>query len=149
MILLRFLAALVLLLGWSLAAWTFAQRLFPEERVLRGLGVLVLLPWMLSLAFWALAGLGQFRLGIALGVSAAVVGALAWWRRGAVSRCLADDLGRLGSLGREAFSGWTLVVSIPVVALAGLRLLRGTLAPPLAWDALTYRLFKAGTWVQT
>jgi hypothetical protein len=58
------------------------------------------------------------------------------------------DLGRARVLGRRVLKGparWLLLVALlPLFA----RLLRGLAAPPLAWDAITYHLVKAGRWVQ-
>ena len=140
-------AAVVLLASWMFVAWCVADRLAPGDRTVRGLVALVAIPWLLNAGFWALASGGWFRIGPALALALVSAAGAGWWRRERIGPVLAADAHRLLALARGAFSGRWLVVSVPVAALLLARVLRGSLLPPLAWDALTYRLFKAGSWV--
>jgi hypothetical protein len=98
--------------------------------------------------FWLLVPAQAFRLEIVLGASLLTALALhaALARRLRPVAMLAADLARL----RELLASRVLVA----LALAGglvilVRTARGLAAPPLAWDALTYHLLKAGRFVQS
>jgi len=104
--------------------------------------------WMLVAVFWALAPFGLFRAPVAAAIWAlAGLAALRVGDRSGVRTRLAADAaavrGAFASLGAER---WLLAAA---GALVTLYLLRGLVAPPLAWDALTYHLVHAGRYVQT
>lgn len=113
---------------------------------LAGAGVAAL--WMLLALFWVLAPFGLFRAPV-VAVLWTLAGLAAWRmgdRKGVRARLEADVAavrGAFASLGPER---WLLAA---VGALFALYLLRGLVAPPLAWDALTYHLVHAGRYVQT
>lgn len=107
--------------------------------------------WLLVVAFLALSAAHAFRLEVAapLWALAALVAhrSLAPARRkDALS--LAGDARRVQEALRDAVRGPLRWVLVPAAFLAVAKLLRGLVAPPLGWDALTYHLVKAGRWVQ-
>lgn len=99
--------------------------------------------------FHLLSWVSAFRLSVALPavlVLAALMhrlggGAAAW-------RQLREDWGQASSSARELWASPARWPFLGAVALVGARGLRGMLAPPLSWDALTYHLFHAARWVQ-
>lgn len=107
--------------------------------------------WIFVAMFWALAPFGLFRAPV-VAVLWALAG-LAAWRIGDRDSVLARFRADLAAM-REAFASlgadrgerWLLVA---VGVLFSLYLLRGLVAPPMAWDSLTYHLVHAGRYVQT
>lgn len=87
---------------------------------------------MAALVLWTAIGWGTNRLAVT-GVVDEIRGA----KRAAVRHV--KFLRRTGL--------WLLV--LPAIMILAARLARGLVAPPLAWDALTYHLVKAARWVQT
>lgn len=148
-----FLSALVLawvLGGLALAAYAVSARLHrgrgPAARVC---GAVVLELWGLGVVFELLSSIGSFRPGPALGASTAA--GLAVLGPSAVRRMVVvqirDDTVSL----RAAWSALaiaTRAVVAGVAALGALVVVRALVTPPMAWDDLTYHLYKAGSWVQ-
>lgn len=147
------LAALLLAASLAYVSAALAQRLTsgreedpgPSARLAAAIVVALA---ALTLLFVLLERLGAFRLDVALALAAlaALAVRLGPDRAGAVRRRLADDL----RAAREVLSAlgparWLLPLCLVPVAV---RVLRGLVAPPLTWDALTYHLFRAGRWVQ-
>jgi len=140
-------AALVLFLSTGWIGWLVAHRLLPDAPAsarLAAAAVTVL--WGLQALFWPLAVAGAFHpAAIAVLAVAAVVAHRRLDGAGA-GRALRADLRRLGGalwgLGR-----WRWLVAAALV-LPVLKLLRSLIAPPLAWDSLTYHLLHAGRFVQ-
>ena len=142
--------ALLLACGWT--AYLLAVRWLPSAPTsVRWCAAAILGYWTLVAAFFALASLSLFRVGVAVPL----------WVASAVALHLTGGHGRNGI---EALRGdWCRVVAgwhewrrtrygVALVAVCGtvlgLRFVRSLLAPPLTWDALTYHLLKAGRWVQ-
>jgi len=99
--------------------------------------------------FHILAAVSAFRLTVALPLVLALAtlthrlgGGSAAWRQ------LQADGSEAAASARELWTSparWPFLGAVLLVAARGLR---GLLAPPLSWDALTYHLFHAGRWVQ-
>jgi hypothetical protein len=93
---------------------------------------------------------GGFNL-TAAAAAAAILMALAHWRLAATAgapallrqdaRCAQRTFRAL----RRFPERWLLAAG---VAIIGARVLRGLVAPPLAWDSLTYHLVKSARWIQ-
>ncbi len=107
--------------------------------------------WLQGLLFYGLLYAGIFTRGAAVAaiVATAVVGWGAWRQRDAR---LVDFARRDWRAVRCSFGGvfdspgrWILVPALAVVAM---QFVRSLVAPPLAWDDLTYHLVKAALWVQ-
>jgi hypothetical protein len=144
-------AAAVLAAALFWLAFLTALRLLPEAPpAVRLTAAAVAAMWLPVALFWLLTPLAAFRLPVVLPllVAAAVSAHLFLARGRRPAAALGGDLRRAGSaaatLARHP-AGW-LLGAVLVVALV--RLVRGLAAPPLAWDALTYHLLKAGRWVQ-
>ncbi|HEV2851263.1 MAG TPA: glycosyltransferase family 39 protein [Thermoanaerobaculia bacterium] len=113
---------------------------------LAGAGVAAV--WMLVATFWALAPFGLFRAPVAAALWT-LAGLAAWRvgdRDGVRVRLEADVAAVRGAFASLGIERWLLIA---VGVLFALYLLRGLVAPPLAWDALTYHLLHAGRYVQT
>lgn len=99
--------------------------------------------------FHILAIVSAFRMSVALPV---VLALAALTHRlgngGAAWRQLRADWGEAATSARELWASPARWPFLGAVALVGARGLRGSLAPPLSWDALTYHLFHVGRWVQ-
>lgn len=142
------LAVILAGVGWS--SYLIARRVLPRApAAVRACGALVVGFWLTAALFWMLAPAGLFRLPIVLALLTVLTGA---------AHRLAGQNGAFADLRRDVRSaavrlrglaggpaGWLLAGT---GGLALLRALRGTAAPPLGWDSLTYHLFKAGRWVQ-
>lgn len=144
------LAALSMLVSCAwvayLSSWRALAGATPSTRLC---GAALVAYWLALLLFAGLATIGWFRIAIA--VPLWIVGALfahvaldgprGWIqarRDGARIRRIASMAGR--SQLRWILAGVGCVVTPP--------LLRALVAPPLAWDALTYHVVRAGRWVQ-
>lgn len=145
MIVLGIVGSLLLLASGAWVAWGLALRGWGEAQLHARVHAWMLLYALLLVAVGQLAlGLGLFSLGplLLLGLAGA----------GATGRAplapLRADLAALGARSRSALGGPWGLVAWPALAILGVRALRGLVAPPLAWDALTYHLYKAGLWVQ-
>lgn len=148
-------ACVALFAALAYASWLAAARLVPPEREpvrvsVRWSAAAVAAAWSMVALFWLLAPVGLFRIGVVLPTVA--LAALLLHRAlppafdaGALARA---DARRLADLARSiggSFAAW------PLGALAGvaaIRFVRGTAAPNLGWDSLTYHLYKAGRWAQ-
>lgn len=144
------LAALMLVAGlWS--AYLLAIRLLGDAPTHARLAAAALVAlWLSVAAFGLLAGLRLFRLEIAAPLW--IVGALAAHRLldgDAARRTLLDDLrAAAGALRRLFASPFRLPVALAGLGLIGLRLVRDLVSPPMAWDSLTYHLFRPARWIQ-
>ncbi|MCB9554487.1 MAG: hypothetical protein H6707_00190 [Deltaproteobacteria bacterium] len=137
-------SALVLLI--ALTAYAGSYRLLPDAaRSLRWSAAFVGALWLLTALFFLLTALGLFFAPYAL--SAALLCSLPAWRM--LPRLpIAADIGALRSalhsLLRHRVARWVLLL---VALVIGARFLRGLVAPPLAWDSLTYHLPRAVGWL--
>jgi hypothetical protein len=113
-------------------------------------GALIAAHVLSLLLFSLLAASRVFRLPVAMGAWAIVVGVLHRRLDGAGAIAIAQtDLQTALAHAREFLATWPrrAVVAIAVVAM-GTRLLVGLAAPPVAWDAFLYHAFKPARWVQ-
>ncbi|MEM7483438.1 MAG: hypothetical protein AAF481_19950 [Acidobacteriota bacterium] len=106
--------------------------------------------WTAVAAFWLLSVVRGFSVPGALVLALTL---LLWLRRTNRDGRLGADLSADLRAALRAFrdlprrpEGW---LWLAVAALAGVRCLRALASPPLAWDSLTYHLFKAGRFVQS
>lgn len=141
-------ALLFAAVGWSahLVAW----RLVPGASAsTRWSAAALLAGWSLVALFWVLSPFAGFRTVVVLPLwlVAAALATRLWDRDGEGRAALRADLGRAAILAR-GLDRPRRVLAFAVGAVAGLRVLRGLAEPPLGWDALTYHLVKAGSWVQ-
>ncbi len=133
-----------------LVVWPVAVRLLgsatPAERL--AASGLVLLGLLVGL-FWALASVGLFGIFPAVMVLTVLAAAALWAcdprRAWAVAKA---DLAEHAADGRAILRSWVVLPLVLVVGVVLSRVLRGLVAPPLAWDSLTYHYLKAGRWVQ-
>lgn len=143
-------AILFVACGWC--SYVLSLRVLPRASAsVRACGAALLAYWLLVAVFQALAALEWFRLEIALPlwVAAALLAHRAIGR-GVAAPAFRRDLEAAGALfDRFLRSPGGPPVMIASIAIVGVRTLRGLIAPPLVWDALTYHLVKAGRWVQT
>jgi hypothetical protein len=140
-------AGAFLALSTSWIAWALARLVLPEGRVLdRAAAALVGAAATLYLLLHALLAVGLFRTIPALVALAAL--AIVLWatlqRRGV--RPFGEIESDLRALA-GAIGGFSPVLLGAALLLGGVRVARGLVLPPLAWDALVYHLFKAGRWV--
>lgn len=131
--------------AWS--GWALARLVLPEGRVLeRGAAALVAGAAALYLLLHGLLAAGIFCTVPAFAALAAISVALwgALRRRGVRPAAeIESDLRALaGSIG-----GMSPYLLAAALLLGVVRVARGLVLPPLAWDALVYHLFKAGRWV--
>jgi len=130
------LAAVTAVAAAAAAARATAIRVLPgASRSLRLTAAGVLFALALVVVFRALAAISLFGAVPALLVFAALA---AWAGR---PRCEEGT-----SLREVVGSPWSLAI-VPGALVLLASMLRGTAAPPLGWDALTYHLFRAGRWV--
>lgn len=142
--------ALALLLGFFAAAYTFCRRLLPASRTsVRWTATGTMLLWLLSAVFHALAFGSWFRLPIALAVAACVGGVslLVVRRSDGIRALLRDDWWSLRSFASKV-TPTARAILFGLGLLGAIFAMRGVVVPPMAWDDLTYHLFKAGTWVE-
>lgn len=144
-------AILVLAAAIAWTAWAIARAVLPKAPTsVRWSGAAVGCFWLPAALFWVTAPLGLFRLEVLLPAVVLMAWATHRFSGGATARAdLRRDLhaarARLGALARRP-AGWLLAATGLVAAV---RTLRGSVAPPLGWDSMTYHLFKAGLWVQS
>ncbi|MGE4609642.1 MAG: hypothetical protein AAEJ52_23140 [Myxococcota bacterium] len=142
-----FVVAALLLLACAWSSYVAATRLLPRAPMAVRLSAQLVIAWYgLVVGFFALAAFGGFRPWIALPLCFAIAIACAFGRGSAIRQARADLKGlRHGwvSLGRGVRA---VAVAFGLLLLA--RLARGLVAPPLAWDALTYHLVHAARFVQ-
>lgn len=129
--------------AWCLAVAT-AHRACAATRAC---AAAVILLWLAVATFLLLSSVHAFHTlpVIGLAVAAGAVGHRVARRTTDPGTLAAQDLATLRTI---RLGTWEIVA----IALGGLvlaaRFLRGWLAPPLAWDDLTYHLVRAGRWVQ-
>lgn len=141
------------LLGLGAVCWwgyVLATRVCRSEAArVRLTAAAVLVCALLIGLFHLLSWVSAFRLAVALPAVLALAalthrlggGAEAWHQ-------LRDDWRQASTSARELWASPARWPFLGAVALVGARGLRGMLAPPLSWDALTYHLFHAARWVQ-
>ncbi|MGE5345338.1 MAG: hypothetical protein ACM3JH_05220 [Acidithiobacillales bacterium] len=142
---------LLLLASLGFGSTLLALRLAPDARPsVKWCAALVLAFLIPSAAFHLLTALSLFRLDVALLVAAAgLAQSLYAYRR---FEALRTALRRLFSETRSALTPPSRMLSVLAaltLALILLRLLRGLVAPPMAWDVLTYHLVKVARWIRT
>ena len=141
--------ALLAACGW--VAYLLAIQLTgPCAAAVRWCAATVVAYWLLIAVFYALAALSLFRIWVAVLLWVAGAGLTHYWlgRRGAATTLLRKDLARTRQLVAGHARSIVGAVFLCVILVVALRILRGLVAPPMAWDALTYHLLKAGRWVQ-
>jgi hypothetical protein len=142
-------AAIVACCAWS--SYLIAVRITGVATTSeRAAAVAVVAFWLLIGSFLVLAPFHAFRVWIV--VPAWLAGTAITHHRFARSLRITDvlraDAARLLTVLRAVRRSrlrWLFLGGALIIAA---RLLRGVMAPPLAWDALTYHLLKAGRWVQ-
>lgn len=135
-----------LLLGYALV-----DRLVPSARTdLRLATSGAAAVWLLGVVAYLLLALGQFTpagavgatLAFALGAGYLLYNSEETRRRTARDLSVVRRFG--GVLAQHKFAAFLVVL---VGLVAGAHLLRSLVAPPMAWDSLTYRLTRAALWV--
>ncbi len=138
-------AFLALAVAWS--GWALARLVLPEGTGLeRTAAALVLGAATLDLLLHGLLAVGLFRTLPAF-AALALLSFVLW---GVRRRLGARPLGELESDVRAlagSIGGMSAYLLAAVLFLGAVRVARGLVLPPLAWDALVYHLFKAGRWV--
>jgi hypothetical protein len=140
-------AALVLFASTGWLGWLAAHRLLPDGPASARLAAAAtVLCWGLQALFWPLAVGGAFHPAAIALLAAAAVLAHRHLDGASAGAALRSDLARI----REAFRGlgparWLVAAGF---VLPALKLLRSLIAPPLAWDSLTYHFLHAGRFVQ-
>ncbi len=143
--------------GLATAAWLWLRAtrgLRQGGKIERFLDGFLLLSWLGVAAFTLLASLSLYNLWTAVAfliasgllASRAVETKLEGTRRPAAA---AKQLAEPQLLGHPDFRSPALWAAIPVLVLALLRLVKGMVQPPMAWDAMTYHLPKAAFWIQS
>ena len=113
-------------------------------------GLVVVAAWLSSFVFVVLMNAGVFHLGAALLVWLGLAVLLTWRLdadRTAWTQLKADGLASVSFVTRRR-SRFHLAVLGLAALWASLYFIRALVMPPLAWDALSYHLVKAGRWVQ-
>jgi hypothetical protein len=135
------------------AAWSVARSLVAEDAPLRArvAAALTSALFLQCVAFNLLEALRLFRAPVVVGLAAVLALGVALRFAGSLPRraAFAHDLNGaraavVASL-RDPVSAGALLGGGGIVAF---RVLRGTVSPPLAWDALTYHLVRPALWVQ-
>jgi hypothetical protein len=144
-------AVLGVLLASGIAYLSFfiAYRLYPHDTPTVRWSAFCLVGYgLLLFGFLGAASTSAFRTGLMLPI--VIAGCAVAGRRQAshVLERLAADLRSTRQIWNEQ-PALLRAVLIAGAAFMALRVARGTLAPPLAWDSLTYHLFRAGRWAQT
>jgi len=142
-----FVVAALLLLACAYSSHAAAARLLPRAPVSVRISAQFVIAWYgLVVLFYALAPWGGFRVWIAIPLCFAIALGCAMRIPSAIGVVRADL--------RALLAGWRRldrvvrgIVAVFFVLLFG-RLARGLVAPPLAWDSLTYHLVHAARFVQ-
>lgn len=143
---LEFVAGMLSLAGLAAGAraWLRATRALraggPWEKLLEGA---LTLCWLAVVAFYVLAIPGLYSRWIAVAL-VLTSGTLA---DRFLSRSATKEEPVSPALSTPAHSPY-LWAALPMALVAGARLLKGLVAPPMAWDAMTYHLPKAAFWIQ-
>ncbi|XXF78125.1 hypothetical protein P2318_34540 [Myxococcaceae bacterium GXIMD 01537] len=141
--------AVALLAAVTYVSFLVARRLLDGAPVsLRWSGAAVVATALLVGLFFLLGLAHAFRWWVALPVLLALAAAARGWldRDGSGTARLLEDARAAGRFARSVWGSpdrWALL-SLAVIAA---RAARGLVAPPLAWDTLTYHLVKAAQWV--
>lgn len=101
-------------------------------------------------AFYILMATGTFALPGALVVGllmAAGAGMYGYLRPGFTKRLL-EDVGEGRRFGKWVTTGRTLWLTVAASVVGGGQLVRALVAPPMAWDSLTYQLVRPALWIQ-
>lgn len=142
---------LVLLAGLGVSSAALVRAFLAHVRLsVRFCGFLLVAAWVATAAFHLLAAAGLFRVWAGLALAAAGLAASLRWLRAEPSR--ADGLhADVQAFGAALVACWRSVplLSSLTACLVLARLLRGLVAPPLAWDMLTYHLVKVARWIRT
>lgn len=135
---------------WVSCAWSSyvaAARLFPQASTAVRFSAQLVIAWYgLVAMFFALATFGGFRAWVAIPLCFAIAGACARGNETAV-RQLRTDLQTIRLCWASLGPGVRAVAAAFGLLLLA-RLARGMVAPPLAWDSLTYHLVHATRFVQ-
>ncbi len=139
-------ALLVLACAWS--SYVAAARLFPSASAAVRFSAQFVIAWYgLVAVFFALAAWSGFRAWIALPLCF-LIALVCWLKVRSAPRQARADLRAI----RDGWTGLGRVVRAIVIGFGALllaRLARGLVAPPLAWDSLTYHLVHAARFVQS
>lgn len=144
-------AGLTLVAAFLAVAYPLAASLGAGHRLAHRMSATAVLAlWWATVLFYILATIHAFTLPIALGAATAAAAGvlLTFGLRPEVRRCLAADTAACGDRLRRNPGVAALCATAAVGAVLALRVFKGLLAPPLAWDGLTYHLVKAARWVQ-
>ena len=129
-------------------AYALAVALLPDQAGSRRLAATATIAIALAAAWFLIAGsLGVLSVGA---TSAVFIGGGLWalTRREQLAQPLADDATLMREAWQELRRSRTCWVLVLPAAVGLLRLGRALAHPPLATDALTYHLLRAGHWVQ-
>lgn len=135
-------------LALAATAYALAVRLLPKQAGSRRLAVTATLALAIAAAwFLVLGSLGLLSVGA---TSAALIGGGLWalTQREQLAAPLHDDAARAREAWRELRGSWAGWVLLLPLAVAVVRLGRALAHPPLATDALTYHLLRAGHWTR-
>lgn len=138
------LGASVLWCAWCLSV----AGLRSSRGSVRVAGTVVVAIWLLVASFQILSALHQFAPGpaVALWVVAAVGVHVATHRLARPwPQLVADAASAVSVVTQAGRLRWLVALTTLVLAL---HVVRGILSPPLAWDDLTYHLFRSASWVQ-
>jgi hypothetical protein len=143
--------ALVLLGACLLSGYYISALFTARDRLsIRWCGTLTVAAWLLTAIFYALVSISAFRIWIAIPLWLVLAGGLhaTVGRRHGYSGLLMSDLASVWRLAHRPLPPRVALAVSAVAAVVALRTIRGLVAPPLTWDALTYHFVKAARWVQ-
>jgi len=137
--------------GCSAASYAISVRYFSQLTTsVRLLAAAVAFYWIISVWFIATASVGGWTLPGSLALSLALLLLAGRFFTTSSRRKIAlKDVKTARRALRLLAMPKILLMLSPLLLSIGIRFGRGLVAPPLAWDALTYHLLKAGRWVQT
>jgi hypothetical protein len=145
-------AALVMAGSLAWVSYVVAVGLCPRASASERLSsALIIAAGALLVGFEVLTACGLFRLDVALALL--VAGLLATFysahlRHDAASQANGDFKDVTAALWGRG-DHWLRLATLAVFGVATMRLVRGLASPPLGYDALTYHLARAATWLQT